>query len=129
MCQKMQGYFVETLKGRMAYLRKPDGQKRGKGKGTPSPVAVQRKPLMPLCQSLSPVALVCEDKASHEQHLKALKKEYKFLHPNKQVYSVTIFLLWQLHALVHTSIVYIQHISMHTASIPGTHVYHALLYV
>ena len=116
MCLKMQGYFVETLKGRMAYLRKPDGQKRGKG--NPSPVAaVQRKPLMPLCQSLSPVALVCEDKASHERHLKALKKEYKSLHPNKQVYSVTFFLLWQLQALVQTSIVYIKHTSMHTARV------------
>ena len=80
MCHKMQGYFVETLKGRMAYLRKPDGQKRGKGKGTPSPVAVQRKSLMPLRQ------------ISSSQQAGLLRHH---------------FLLWQLYALVHTSIVYI----------------------
>ena len=85
---------------------------------------------MPLCQSLSPVALVCEDKASHERHFKALKKEYTSLHPNKQVYSVTIFFIVATTCIsAHQYSVYTAYKYAYSQSIPGTHVYHALLYV
>jgi hypothetical protein len=75
---------VEAFKERMAYLRKPDGEKRGKGKATPTP----SKPAPPLMPS-SPVVLEPpgEDRASHERHLKCLKRECKMVHPNKQVHT------------------------------------------
>jgi len=65
---------VEALKESMAYLRKPDGQKRGKAQmHVTSSTPVQ--PLMPT----SPVVTVplSEDRASHERHLKCLKRESK----------------------------------------------------
>lgn len=73
---------MEALKERMAYLRKPDGQKRGKPRITLTPPTPVR-PLMPS----SPVVLVSpgEDRPSHERHLKLLKRECKNVHPNKQV--------------------------------------------
>ena len=64
-----QGYLVEAFKERMAYLRKPDDEKRGKGKAT----SIPSKPAPPS----TPVVLEPpgEDKASHEKHLKCLKWE------------------------------------------------------
>ena len=78
----LQGYLVEALKERMAYLRKPDGHKRGKAQVTVAP-STRVRPLMPS----SPVMTVppSEDRASHERHLKCLKRECKNVRPNKQV--------------------------------------------
>lgn len=66
----------------MAYLRKPDGQKRGKS-ATPKPQA----PVHHLMPS-SPAVVIppTEDKASHERHIKYLKRECRNVRPNKQVY-------------------------------------------
>ena len=66
----LQGYLVEALKERMAYLRKPDSQKRGKAQMHVTPST----PVRPLTPS-SPVVTVplSEDRASHERHLKGLK--------------------------------------------------------
>lgn len=68
----LQGYLVEALKERMAYLQKPDGQKRGKAQMHVTPSS----PVQPLMPS-SPVVTVqlSEDGASHERHLKCLKRE------------------------------------------------------
>lgn len=56
----------------MAYLRKPDGQKRGKAQMHVTPSTPVR-PLMPS----SPVVTVrlSEHRASHERHLKCLKRD------------------------------------------------------
>ena len=68
----LQGYLVEALKESMAYLWKPDGQKRGKAQMHVTPST----PVQPLMPS-SPVVTVplSEDRASHERHLKCLKRE------------------------------------------------------
>lgn len=68
----LQGYLVEALKERMAYLQKPDGQKRGKAQMNVTPSS----PVQPLMPS-SPVVTVqlSEDRASHERHLKCLKRD------------------------------------------------------
>ena len=71
----------------MAYLRKPDGHKRGKGNSTPT----SSKPAQPLMPSFSVVLEPPgEDRASHERHLKCLKRECRLLHPNKQVHVLRI---------------------------------------
>ena len=66
----------EALKERMAYLRKPVGQKRGNLLKTvpKSPIA---KPLMPS----SPVLIVedgaREDKSAHKRYLQLMKKSVR----------------------------------------------------
>ena len=67
----------------MAYLRKPDGEKRGKEKksdSTPSKVAHLQMPTSP------PVTVASsEDRASHDRHVKALQRECRSIRQNKLV--------------------------------------------
>ena len=69
----MQEYLVIGFKSRMAYLRKPKGQKRG-NPGTCPPKQVTPKPKMP---DLPPIPFIPtgEDKASCDRHLKFLGEE------------------------------------------------------
>lgn len=68
----------------MAYLRKPDGEKRGKEKpgSTPSKSARLQMPTSP------PVTVVnSEDRASHDRHVKTLQRECRSIRQNKLVHS------------------------------------------
>lgn len=94
----MQGYLVEALKERMAYLRKPDGLKRGKEAA--SGTKAEAKPVRLQMPALIPSAVLLplgEDKASHSRHLKLLQQECKNIHPNKQVRPCkhACILMWQ----------------------------------
>ena len=77
----MQGYLVEGLKERMAYLRKPDGLKRGKENkdGTPQKPKSRMMPASPVVLSDS------EDRAAHDRHVKSLQRECRNIRPNKEV--------------------------------------------
>ena len=79
----MQEYLVVGFKSRMAYFRKPEGQKRGNS-GKRPPKQVTPKPKMP---DLPPIPFmpIGEDKASYDRHLKFLGEECTKLRPNKQV--------------------------------------------
>lgn len=80
----VQEYLVVGFKSRMAYFRKPEGQKRG-NPGTRPPKQITPKPKMP---DLPPIP-TGEDKASYDRHLKFLGEEYTKLRPNKQVIHVS----------------------------------------
>lgn len=67
----LQGYLVEALKEHMAYLQKPNGQKQGKAQMHVTPSS----PVQPLMPSSVMTVQLSEDRASHERHLKCLKRE------------------------------------------------------
>ena len=70
----------------MAYLRKPDGQKRGKCDSTnPETPTKLKKPYHQM--PASPVIPLedGEDRASHDKHIKTLQQECKNNPPCKQV--------------------------------------------
>ena len=73
-----QEYLVIGFKSRMAYFRKPEGQKRGNPGMHPPKLKMPDVP--PL--SFMPTG---EDKASYDRHLKFLDEECTKLRPNKQV--------------------------------------------
>ena len=77
---------METLRERMAYLRKPDGLKRGKPTSNEETTPKLKKPhyQMPATSYVIPLEQG-EDKASHDRHVKALQQECKTSRPNKQV--------------------------------------------
>ena len=66
---------------RMAYLRKPDGQKRGKPL---TPRIMKQKYQMPNFPASIPSP--GEDRATHDGFINALHHECKSVHPRKQVY-------------------------------------------
>ena len=71
----------------MSYLRKPDGEKRGKCRSTEEAATQKLKQqhhLMPASPSFSPLEQG-EDKASYERHMRNLQQECKNVHPDKQV--------------------------------------------
>ena len=82
----MQGYLVEALKERMAYLRKPDGQKRGKENSIHTPPSKSACPKMPASPCV--VLVNSEDRAAHDRHVKALQRECRGFRQNKQVTKV-----------------------------------------
>ena len=70
---------------RMAYLRKPDDQKRGNPKKEKRNPAPPQKVIMPSASSDVPILPVGEDDASQQRHLKLLQTEMKKVNPNKQI--------------------------------------------
>ena len=69
----------------MAYLRKPDNQKRGNSKKEKRNPASPQKVIMPSASSDVPILPVGEDDASQQRHLKLLQTEMKKVNPNKQI--------------------------------------------
>lgn len=65
---------------RMAYLRKPDGQKRGK---PTIPRVMKQKYQMPTFPTFIPSP--GEDRTTHDGFINALHQECKSVHPRKQV--------------------------------------------
>lgn len=71
---------------RMAYLRRPEGMKRGSGsscKESRKKIQVA-KPVMPATPDL-PLLPTGEDEASQQRHLRLLKNEMKKVNPSKQI--------------------------------------------
>lgn len=66
---------------RMAYLRKPDGKKRGSGSRKMPHVMTFTMPSTPGAPALP----TGEDEASQLRHLKMLKSEMKKVNPKKQI--------------------------------------------
>lgn len=76
----LQGHLVVGLRKKMNYRRKPS--KRGLKRDSDQPYR-QKKPQMP---TLSDVPIgVGEDEASHDRHVKLLKKECKKVTPSKAI--------------------------------------------
>ena len=73
----------------MSYLRKPDGEKRGKscdGNEEKTPKLKKYHRQMPASPVFIPLE-EGEDRASHDRHVKIYNKSVKMLHPvNKLVY-------------------------------------------
>ena len=70
---------------RMAYLRKPDGMKRGSStKENRSPIT-RVKTVMPDTPPAVCTLPIGEDAASQQRHLKVLQSELKKVNPNRQV--------------------------------------------
>lgn len=68
---------------RMAYLRKPEGMKRGSSSKEAKKVQVV-KPVMPSTPDV-PALPIGEDEASQQRHLRMLKNEMKKVNPNKGI--------------------------------------------
>ena len=71
----------------MSYLRKPDGQKRGKfcsSSEDSTPKLKKKHYLMPTSPAFMPLE-EGEDRASHDRHIKALQQECRNVKPSKQV--------------------------------------------
>ena len=70
----------------MSYLRKPDGEKRGKSCGDSEETTPKRKyhPQMPASPVFTPLE-EGEDRASHDKHVKILQQECRNATPSKQV--------------------------------------------
>ena len=71
----------------MAYLRKPDGEKRRKCHSSEDVAAQKPKQqhhLMPASPDFTPLEQG-EDRASYERHMRTLQQECKNIHPDKQV--------------------------------------------
>ena len=76
----------------MAYLRKPDGQKRGKEKiVTDSPPKLAEKTIMPTIHHQP--SNNTEDKASHDRHIKYIQRECKSSRPKKKVITPIKFVM------------------------------------
>ena len=79
----MQGHLAEDLKLRMAYIRKPDGAKRGKGSSKKETIGPDNKTFPQFPSSTVPIV---DDRAAYERHnMLKLSQQYKHGRPNKQV--------------------------------------------
>lgn len=72
---------------RMAYLRKPDGHKRGKAM---TPRIMKQKYQMPTFPAFMPSP--GEDRTTHDGFVNALQQECKSVNPRKQVCSYILVL-------------------------------------
>ena len=95
-----QGHLSEALKSRLDYLRKPSGNKRGKGKSRKGISSTKTFPNYP-----ATTATTTDDRPAHDRHVKQIIVQYKRSRPNKQVSKnnivlVTIILTYtQVHEL------------------------------
>jgi len=74
-------YLARELRLRMEYLRKPEGQKRGKGLKTKP--GILNKKVYPSCGS--PISMVIDDQHAINRHLEKLAALYKHGRPDKEV--------------------------------------------
>lgn len=65
----------------MAYIRKPDGEKRGKGNSRKGTIGPQKSfPIFP-----TSISTIVDDRPAVERHIQKLAQLYKHSRPNKQV--------------------------------------------
>ena len=72
--------IAQALRMRLDYIRKPDGQKRGKGNSRKGTTQKKTFPVFPASKA-TPI----DDRAAHERHVKKLAQEFKHGRPNKEV--------------------------------------------
>ena len=71
----------------MAYLRKPEDQKRGTPKGLTQPLSSPStsKSKMPSIPNVPALVPIGEDEASMKRHFKMMQNEFKKVVPNKKI--------------------------------------------